>query len=260
MKLRTLLITCATLALLAGFAAAQVVTTGTVVVIVQDEQGGRLPGATVSAAAADSITSREATTNEAGEATLQAMNPSSQYVVTVDMPGFAPARFENILVRSGHTATIRATMAISGIQETVTVTSETPLVDTKSSLKGQDVTLELTESLPTGRSYQSYLQLVPGVMPDDPDSENAGNPASKGGLNYSDIGGDTGVSADNFYYIDGINVTDPQSGTLRRQFEHRDHSGAEGHHGRHPGRVRGNSGYGVQRGVEGGEQQLQRVR
>ncbi len=60
-------------------------------------------------------------------------------------------------------------MTISGIQETVTVTSETPLVDTKSSIKGQDVTLELTESLPTGRSYQSYLQLVPGVMPDDPD-------------------------------------------------------------------------------------------
>ena len=212
MKIRTLLIACATLALLAGIAAAQVVTTGTIVVIVQDEQGGRLPGATVTAAAADSITSREAITNEAGEAELRAVNPSSQYVVTVDMPGFAPARFENILVRSGHTATVRATMSISGIQETVTVTSETPLVDTKSSIKGQDVTLELTESLPTGRSYQSYLQLVPGVMPDDPDNE--GNPASKGGLNYQDVGGDTGVSRDNFYYIDGINVTDPQTGTF----------------------------------------------
>ncbi len=103
-------------------------------------------------------------------------------------------------------------MGLSGIQETVTVTSETPLVDTKSSIKGQDVTLELTESLPTGRSYQSYLQLVPGVMPDDPDAE--GNPASKGGLNYRDVGGDTGVSRDNFYYIDGINVTDPISGTF----------------------------------------------
>ena len=194
--------------LTAVMAPAQVVTKGTIVVIVSDEQGGRLPGATVSASAADTITAREVVSNDQGEAQFQAMDPSAVYVLTIDMPGFAPARYENILVRSGHTATIRATMSLSGIQETVTVTSETPLVDTKSSIKGQDVTLELTESLPTGRSYQSYLQLVPGVMPDDPDNE--GNPASKGGLNYRDIGGDTGVSRDNFYYIDGINVTDPQ--------------------------------------------------
>src|SRR5690606_40379480 len=73
-------------------------------------------------------------------------------------------------------------------------------------------TLELTESLPTGRSYQSYLQLVPGVMPDDP--QVPGNPASKSGLNYSDIGGEVGVSRDNVYYFDGINVTDPLTGTF----------------------------------------------
>jgi hypothetical protein len=66
--------------------------------------------------------------------------------------------------------------------------------------------------LPTGRSYQSYLQLVPGVMPDDP--KKAGNPASKSGINYSDIGGDVGVSTDNFYYFNGINVTDGQTGTF----------------------------------------------
>ena len=66
--------------------------------------------------------------------------------------------------------------------------------------------------MPTGRSYQSYLQLVPGVLPDDPEA--AGNPASKSGLHYRDIGGDAGVSRDNFYYIDGINVTDGVTGTF----------------------------------------------
>jgi hypothetical protein len=59
------------------------------------------------------------------------------------------------------------------------VTADSPLVDTTSATVGQDITLQLTESLPTGRSYQSYLQLVPGVMPDDPQSP--GNPASKSG-------------------------------------------------------------------------------
>ena len=212
MKRFTILCCVLAIGLVASMTSAQVVTQGTMQVIVQDEQGGRLPGATVSAAAADTITSREVVTNERGEALIRAMDPSSHYVVTINMAGFATSRHENILIRSGHTATIRATLAISSIQETVTVTSETPLVDTKSSISGQDVTLELTESLPTGRSYQSYLQLVPGVMPDDPDNE--GNPASKGGLNYRDVGGDTGVSRDNFYYIDGINVTDPISGTF----------------------------------------------
>ena len=78
----------------------------------------------------------------------------------------------------------------------------TPLVDTTSATTGQDITLQLTESLPTGRSYQSCLQLVPGVMPDDQAS--SGNPAARSGLNYSDIGGTVGISADNVYYFDGI--------------------------------------------------------
>ncbi len=50
------------------------------------------------------------------------------------------------------------------------------------------------------------------MFPDDPESP--GNPASKSGLNYSDIGGNTSLSRDNFYYIDGINVTDGVSGTF----------------------------------------------
>ena len=53
---------------------------------------------------------------------------------------------------------------------------------------------------------------MPGVYPNDPESP--GNPASKSGLNYRDILGDSGVSRDNFYYIDGINVTDGITGTF----------------------------------------------
>ena len=52
--------------------------------------------------------------------------------------------------------------------------------------------------------------MVPGVLPTDP--ELTGNPASKSGLNYADEDGDSGVSRDNFYYIDGINVTDGATG------------------------------------------------
>lgn len=194
----------------AGYA--QITTAGTIEVIVTDEAGLRVPGAVVTASSADAVTTRTATTDADGRALLVGLDPSTQYVVTTEMASFKPTRNENVLVRSGQTTTLRVTLALGGLTEQVQVTVESPLVDTRSAIVGQDITLQLTESLPTGRSYQSYLQLVPGVMPDDPQAP--GNPASKSGLNYSDIGGEVGISRDNAYYFNGINVTDPLQGTF----------------------------------------------
>ena len=204
----------ALLALLAspGVGAAQITTSGTIEVIVMDEGGLRVPGVVVTARSADAVTTRTATTDQEGRALLVGLDPSTQYVVTSELAGFKPSRNENVLVRSGQTTTLRVTLTLGQLTEAVQVTVESPLVDTRSATTGQDITLQLTESLPTGRSYQSYLQLVPGVMPDDPQSP--GNPASKSGLNYSDIGGEVGISRDNVYYLDGINVTDPLTGTF----------------------------------------------
>ena len=78
---------------------------------------------------------------------------------------------------------------------------------------GTTLTLQMVESLPTGRSYQSYLQLVPGVKPSP-----GGNPSSKSGVNYSDIGGASGSSSDNVYLIDGVDVTDNNTGTFGSNF------------------------------------------
>jgi hypothetical protein len=193
-------------------AVAQVTETGTVEVLVQDQSGLPIPGVTVVASAPDTVTKREAVSDAEGRAVLVGLAPSTQYIVTTSLTGFKGTRNENVLVRSGQTVTIRVALAVGGLTEQVEVTAESPLVDTKSATTGQDITLQLTESLPTGRSYQSYLQLVPGVLPDDPQSP--GNPAAKSGLNYSDIGGNLGVSSDNFYYFNGINVTDPVTGTF----------------------------------------------
>ncbi|HUR19882.1 MAG TPA: TonB-dependent receptor, partial [Vicinamibacterales bacterium] len=192
-------------------ARAQVVQSGTIEVMVLDSSGGALPGVSVTATAADTTTKRSAVSDSAGKAMVLGLDPSAAYEVVVSLQGFKQAKFDKVLVRSGQTTTINATLAIGGMTESVTVTG-TPVVDTRTALQGQDITLRLTESLPTGRSYQSYLQLVPGVMPDDP--KKAGNPASKSGINYSDVGGDVGVSTDNFYFFNGINVTDGQTGTF----------------------------------------------
>ena len=196
----------------AGTASAQVVGGGTIQVVILDPNNAPLPGVTVNVSATDVTTKKTGVTDTEGKLTLSALEPSALYIVTAELDKFKMAKFEQVLVRSGQTTSINITMAIGGRTEEMTVTGGTPIIDYTTAQRGQDITLRLTESLPTGRSYQSYLQLVPGVMPDDP--KKPGNPASKAGLNYSDIAGDVGVSTDKYYYFNGINVTDGQTGTF----------------------------------------------
>ena len=191
-------------------ALAQVAQRGTISVNVRSaDDGSLLPGATVEASSDQTLTSRLATTGDDGRGQLQALDPASNYVVTVTLEGFAPARIESVLVRAGQQTGLDVEMQLEAFTEELLITSTSPVVDTTSATAGQDITLELTEALPTGRSYQDYLQLVPGVQPSD-----SGNPASRSGMNYSDIAGEVGVSRDNFYYFEGINVTDGLTGTF----------------------------------------------
>ena len=187
-------------------------TTGTIDVIVTDSSGAPLPGVTVTASAGDTNTHRSEVTGADGTASLVSLQPSSHYTVESSLEGFGKAQNTNVLVRSAQTATVRVTLAMASVSESITVTADAPIVDTTSATVGQELTLELTESLPTGRSYQSYLQLVPGVLPASVTA--GGNPASRSGVNYSDIAGNIGQSTDNFYYVEGINVTDPLTGTF----------------------------------------------
>lgn len=184
-------------------------TTGTIDVIVTDSSGAPLPGVTVTASASDTNTRRTEVTGADGTASLVSLQPSTRYVVESSLEGFGKAQNTNVLVRSAQNVTVRVTLAMASVTESITVTADAPIVDTTSATVGQELTLELTESLPTGRSYQTYLQLVPGVLP-----STTGNPASRSGMNYSDIGGAIGQSTDNFYYVEGINVTDPLTGTF----------------------------------------------
>ena len=212
MQIRVSAMLVALLAVFAASTSAQVANTGTILVTVEDSDGGRLPGVTVTATAADTITRRTAVSDGQGVASLEALAPSAQYVITVELQGFQNGTRQQILVRAGQTTSLSFTLAVAGVAEVVQVTAATPVVDVRSATSGQDITLQLTESLPTGRSYQSYLQLVPGVLPDDQTS--SGNPAARSGMNYSDIRGAMGVSTDNVYYFDGMNVTDPVTGTF----------------------------------------------
>lgn len=185
------------------------VTSGAIRVVVTDPDGAALPGVAVSVESPDSLIKRSATTAGNGEALLSALDPSDSWVVVTRLEGFAGTRNENILVRAGQTAIVRVSLKLAEITEQVVVTAETPLVDTTNAITGADITLELADAVPTGRSYQSFLQMVPGVLPSP-----TGNPAVRSGVNFADVDGVVGQSSDNVYYIEGINVTDRYTGTF----------------------------------------------
>lgn len=186
---------------------------GVTITVTSADDGSVLPGATVEARSEETLTRRVEQTGADGRAQLSALDPAANYVVTVTLAGFAPARVEDVLVRAGMNAPLHLELQLEEFAEELVITGESPVVDTTSTTAGQEITLELTEALPTARSYQDYLQLVPGVQDA---MGNTDNPASRSGVNYRDVDGtegDVGRSTDNLYYFDGINVTDRTLGT-----------------------------------------------
>ena len=167
--------------LVAGGAAFGQGTKGSVTVTVTDSDGAPIPGATVQASSDQTLGTRTGVTGDDGVVTLSGLDPASNYVVTTTMDGFNGARNENVLVRSGQNTPIRASLSLATVTEEVLVTAESPVVDITSAQTGQEITLDLVESLPTARTYQDYLQLVPGVQPAVVDENGNNNPASRSG-------------------------------------------------------------------------------
>ena len=131
---------------------------------VQDASAGALPGVTVEAASPALIEqARVVVTNGQGQYSIVALPPGT-YSVTFTLPGFSQFRREEILLTGGFTATVNAEMTIGGIEETITVSGESPVVDTQSVRNQAVVSDELMTSLPSGlKAYTSIARLIPGM-------------------------------------------------------------------------------------------------
>ncbi len=143
---------------LATGAAAQ--TTGTIRGEVKGQDGGPLPGVTVTATSAARGTSRTTISGESGHFVLSALAVDS-YSVSAKLDGFLDQAVD---VRVGISSTVRLdlTMAPASIDETITITSA-PLLDVTSSSVGTSFTSEFLEDLPTDRNFYDMLAVTPGV-------------------------------------------------------------------------------------------------
>lgn len=162
---RSCLIAFVSLAVLpaAGFAQSQF--TGQV----RDESGGVLPGVTVEAASPVLIEkTRTAITDDQGRYTIIDLRPGT-YKLTFLLTGFATVVRDGVELPSSFTATINVDMKVGSLEETITVSGLTPVVDVQQASKTVVLTRDLIDSLPTTRNILTVGQMIPGIRTSTPD-------------------------------------------------------------------------------------------
>ncbi len=136
---------------------------------VADSSGAVLPGVTVEASSPVLIEKvRSAVTDGRGQYTIIDLRPGS-YTLTFTLPGFNTVRREGIQLPADFTATVNAQLSVGAVEETVTVSGQSPLVDVQSAARTQVITRELLDTLPTPRNTQSFGYLAQGVRLSKPD-------------------------------------------------------------------------------------------
>src|SRR5881275_1632753 len=137
--------------------------TGSIAGQVKDTSGAVLPGVTVEASSPVLIEKvRTATSDGQGNYKIIDLRPGT-YTVTFMLPGFNTLKRDGIVLTSDFTATVSVELRVGAVEETVTVTAESPLIDTQSVTQRKSLTHEVIDALPTGRSFQNLSVLVPGV-------------------------------------------------------------------------------------------------
>ncbi|MFN7976754.1 MAG: carboxypeptidase regulatory-like domain-containing protein [Vicinamibacterales bacterium] len=178
--------------------------TGTIQGKVTDAQGAVLPGVTVTATSSSALGAQTAVTSETGNYRFPALPPGS-YTVTYELAGFNTVKREGIQLSLGFTANVNIELALATLQETVTVTGESPVIDTSATRIQQNFKTEQLQSIPNGRDMWSLLAVTPAVQ-----------------MTRIDVGGNragtqTGYSAYGFtgqvrVLIEGINTTEGTGG------------------------------------------------
>src|SRR6185503_12328687 len=147
---------------------AQATITGTV----KDTSGALLPGVTVEASSPALIEKvRTAVSDGTGQYRIEDLRPGI-YTVNFTLTGFSAFRREGIELTGSFTATVNADMKVGALEETVTVTGESPIVDVQSARRQTVITSEVLRAIPTVRSYNALVGVVPGGVTNTNDVAN----------------------------------------------------------------------------------------
>src|SRR5262245_30641409 len=175
--------------------------TGEIFGKVTDSSGGVLPGVIVTLTGPSLLQPLTATTSESGSFQFPRLNVGT-YTVKFELPGFKTVIKEGIQVTVDFSANVSTQLGVSAVQETVTVTGESPIVDTKQTGTRQTFTLEQLQNIPSARDPWVILQQTAGIAMD---RENVGGNMSGQQSNYVSRGANP---TNNKWSLDGIDITD----------------------------------------------------
>lgn len=181
---------------------------GSLALTVTDSAGKPVAGASVAVSSPTQISgARTIVTDATGKARFIRLAPGG-FRVVVTAGGFQTLTLDNVDVTVDQTSQVTARLAAVNAA-TVEVIAAVSTVDATTITQGTTITSEQLESLPIGRTLVASINLAPGVVSLGPGMD----PALTTGLNRSNTGANG--ARNNTYLIDGIDVTSPESGTLR---------------------------------------------
>jgi len=178
--------------------------TGTIQGRVADASGAILPGVTVTAVSPSMIGAQTQITNENGTYRFPAV-PPGVYSLTFELSGFSTVKRDGIQISLGFTANVNTELALATLQETVTVSGASPVIDTTATRVQQNFKLDQLDSIPNGRDMWALLAATPGVVMSRIDV--GGNRAgTQTGYTAYGLTGQVRVS------VEGINTTEGTGG------------------------------------------------
>ncbi|PYR37352.1 MAG: hypothetical protein DMF90_07145 [Acidobacteria bacterium] len=173
---------------------------------VTDPSGSVLPGVTVEVKSPALIEQvRTAFTNGAGQYQIIELRPGT-YSVTFTLPGFGTLVREGIELTSGFTATVDVQLRVGTVQETVTVTGASPLVDVQNVTQQRVATREVIDTMPVAKSFQSLGVLIPGVTTGGSTNNQTQDVGGQSGQSHFTLAIHGGRTRDQHVAYDGLNV------------------------------------------------------
>ena len=190
--------------MLPGVAMGQTVgaTTGAINGKLTDSSGAVLPGATVTISAPQMQGTQTAITNEEGNYRFPGIPPGT-YRVTYEFPGFATVVREQIRVTLGFTATLNVTLPISGLEENVTVSGASPVVDVSSTKTTTNYDFKELAAIPSARDMWAILAESPGITMSRIDVGGSAAGTQSGYRAYDAQGGQNRVMIDGLVTTEG---------------------------------------------------------
>lgn len=186
--------------LTAAHAVAQGSTSGSINGTVTDSIGAVLPGVTVTTTSPAQMGGQTSVTNEKGQYRFPSVVPG-EYQLVYELAGFTKMVREGILIRIGFTAEVNVALQLASLQETVTVSGASPVIDVQNTNVQNNFTAQMMSNIPNARDIWSLMAAAPGMT------------VSRFDVGGSTAGTQTGFSAygqstANRVQIDGVNTTE----------------------------------------------------